>query len=303
MQPPYTSMNSEQIGKLILLSIIWGAGFLFSGIAVVYIHPLWVVTIRVTLAAMVMLVLLRMMGLYLPNSIREWAGYLGMGLLNNAIPFSAIFYAQTHISVSLASIINTMTPVFTFMVLASFSIERLTVNRIVGALIGITGTVILFGEKFSLADANSLGLVLSLTGALSYAFGGLWTKVFLNDQPVVKVATGQLISSSLVMILLVSVMRIPLPEHVPPVSVVSALLALAIVSTAFAYLLFFNIIVKSGPANASLVTLLVPISGSFLGWLVMDDVLTGQQIFGALVIILALLVIDGRLFVRNQQTS
>ncbi len=296
MQHSYKAMNSEQIGKLILLSIIWGGGFLFSGIAVLYIHPLWVVTIRVSLATMVMLVVLRMLGLSLPNNIREWARYLGMGLLNNVIPFSAIFYAQTYISVSLASIVNTMTPVFTFLVLAGLSIERLTVNRIVGALIGITGTVMLFDEKISFADANSLGLVLSLTGALSYALGGVWTKRLLTGQPPVKVATSQLISSSFVMIVLVSIMQIPLPQNFPPVPVVTALLGLAVVSTAFAYVLFFDVMVKSGPANATLVTLLVPVSGSFLGWLVMDDILTGRQIFGGLVIILALLVIDGRLF-------
>lgn len=296
MQHSYTAMNSEQIGKLILLSIIWGGSFLFSGIAVLYIHPLWVVTIRVSLATMVMLVVLRMLGLSLPNNIREWARYLGMGLLNNVIPFSAIFYAQTYISVSLASIVNTMTPVFTFLVLAGLSIERLTVNRIVGALIGITGTVMLFDEKISFADANSMGLVLSLTGALSYALGGVWTKHLLTGQPPVKVATSQLISSSLVMIVLVSIMQIPLPQNFPPVPVVTALLGLAVVSTAFAYVLFFDVMVKSGPANATLVTMLVPVSGSFLGWLVMDDILTGWQIFGGLVIILALLVIDGRLF-------
>jgi drug/metabolite transporter (DMT)-like permease len=296
VQHSYTAMNSEQIGKLILLSIIWGGSFLFSGIAVLYIHPLWVVTIRVSLATMVMLVVLRMLGLSLPNNIREWARYLGMGLLNNVIPFSAIFYAQTYISVSLASIVNTMTPVFTFLVLAGLSIERLTVNRIVGALIGITGTVMLFDEKISFADANSMGLVLSLTGALSYALGGVWTKHLLTGQPPVKVATSQLISSSLVMIVLVSIMQIPLPQNFPPVPVVTALLGLAVVSTAFAYVLFFDVMVKSGPANATLVTMLVPVSGSFLGWLVMDDILTGWQIFGGLVIILALLVIDGRLF-------
>ena len=101
-----------------------------------------------------------------------------MRLLNNVIPFSTIFYTQTHISVSLASIISTITPLFTFLVLASCCIERLTVNRIFSALIGITGNVILFNDKFSLANANSLG----------------W---FVMDN----VLTGQKIFSDLVIIL------------------------------------------------------------------------------------------------------
>ena len=293
-------MSLEQIGKLILLSIVWGGAFLFSGMAVQHIHPLWVVTIRVSLAAMVMLIVLRMFGLHLPNSRREWGAFLGMGLLNNVLPFSAIFYAQTYISVSLASIINAMTPVFTFLVLASFSVERLTANRMIGALVGVAGTALLFGNKLSVADATTLGLILGLAGTLSYAFAGLWGKLFLAGQPPVKSATSQLISSSLIMIVLVSLMGTPIPDSLPPYSVIVALIMLAIVSTAFAYVLFFDLMVKSGPANAMLVTLLIPISGSFFGWLVMGDSLTKQQIYGALVIALALLIIDGRLFAKRK---
>lgn len=294
-----TTMSTSQIAKLILLSIVWGGAFLFSGMAVAYIHPLWVVTIRVTLAAMVMLVVLRSMGLALPNNIKQWLAYLGMGTLNNVIPFAAIFYAQTMISVSLASIINAMTPVFTFLVLASFGVERLTGNRIAGALVGVAGTALLFGDNLSLTDNLNLGLILGLGGALSYACAGLWGKLFLQGQPAVKSATSQLLCSSLLMVVIVTVWQVPLPNSLPPGSIIAALLGLAIVSTAFAYVLFFDIMSHSGPANAMLVTLLIPISGSLFGWWVMGDALSGQQIIGALVIAAALLIIDGRLFSKR----
>lgn len=290
------TMSGSQIAKLILLSIVWGGAFLFSGMAVEYVHPLWVVTIRVGLAAAVMLMVLKAMRLQLPATGKEWLAYLGMGMLNNVIPFAAIFYAQTFISVSLASIINAMTPVFTFLVLASFGVDRLTSNRIVGALVGIMGTALLFGNKLSLHDSLNLGLVLGLVGALSYAFAGLWGKLFLVGQAPVKSATSQLICSTAAMLVIVTIMQVPLPVSMPPVSIIAALLGLAIVSTAFAYVLFFDIMGNSGPANAMLVTLLIPISGSFFGWLVMGDVLSGQQIVGALIIAAALLIIDGRLF-------
>ncbi len=299
MSSSATTMSPSQIAKLILLSIVWGGAFLFSGMAVEYLHPLWVVTIRVCLAALVMVVVLRAMGLQLPNNRKEWLAYLGMGLLNNVIPFAAIFYAQTFISVSLASIINAMTPVFAFLVLASFGVDRLTGNRIVGALVGVMGTALLFSTKLSLQDSLNLGLLLGLGAALSYAFAGLWGKLFLTGQPAVKSATSQLISSSVVMLILLVIGQVPLPTSLPPMSIIAALLALAFISTAFAYVLFFDIMSHSGPANAMLVTLLIPISGSFFGWLVMGDALTLQQMAGALIIALALIIIDGRLISKK----
>ncbi len=296
-------MSSEQLGKLLLLSLVWGGSFLFSGMAVVYVHPLWLVTIRVTLAAVVMLLVLRYLRIPLPQNLPEWLAYLGMGVLNNVIPFTAIFYAQTFISVSLASIINAMTPVFTFLVLAAFKVEALSVNRVCGALVGIGGTVMLFAEQVSLAETASVGLLLGLLGALGYAFASLWGKLFLQEQPPVKAATSQLLSSAVVMLVLVTLLQVPLPPSMPPMTIIAAILALALLSTAFAYVLFFDIFAKSGPSNAMLVTLLVPISASLLGWLVMGDQLSLMQICGALIIGLGLVIIDGRLLKKLTQPN
>lgn len=287
-------MTSEQFAKLLLLSLVWGGSFLFAGMAVEYVHPLWVVTVRVGLAAIVMLLVLRSLKLALPNEPSMWLKYIGMGLLNNVIPFSAIFYAQTYISVSLASIVNSMTPVFTFVVLASFGVERLSANRVLGALVGIAGTALLFSQNLSFSDSLNMGLLLSLTAALSYAFSGFWAKLFLANQAPVTASTSQLLCSTVVMLILVSVWQIPLPEQTPPFSIIAALVGLAVISTAFAYVLFFDVLNKSGPSNASLVTLLIPISACLLGWIVMGDQLTQVQILGAIIISLGLVIIDGR---------
>ena len=291
-------MTNEQIAKLILLSIVWGGAYLFSGMAVDYFHPLWVVAIRVSLAALVMLVVLKVVGLQLPQSLRHWRPFLVMGLLNNVIPFGAIFYSQVYISVSLASIINAMTPVFTFAVMAAFGAEALTPSRLLGGAIGIAGTVLLFAGDLSFASEGSIGIVLALAGACSYAFAGLWGKFNLAGTPPVKSATCQLLSSSGIMLIVLMVTGIALPTSIPPTSIILALVGLAIISTAFAYVLFFDILSKSGASNAMLVTLLIPISGSGLGWLVMDDQLTSYQLAGAAVIATALLIIDGRLLKR-----
>ena len=291
-------MTNEQIAKLILLSIVWGGAYLFSGMAVDYFHPLWVVAIRVSLASAVMLVVLKMVGLELPKTLKDWRPFLVMGLLNNVIPFGAIFYSQVYITVSLASIINAMTPVFTFAVMAAFGSEALTPSRILGGLTGIAGTVLLFGGDLSFSSDGSIGIVLALAGACSYAFAGLWGKFNLAGTPAIKSATCQLLSSSGIMLIVLLVTGLSLPTSMPPTSIILALIGLAVISTAFAYVLFFDILSKSGASNAMLVTLLIPISGSFLGWLVMDDQLTSYQLAGSAVIATALLIIDGRLFKR-----
>ena len=182
--------------------------------------------------------------------------------------------------------------------MAAFGAEALTPSRLLGGAIGIAGTVLLFAGDLSFASEGSIGIVLALAGACSYAFAGLWGKFNLAGTPPVKSATCQLLSSSGIMLIVLMVTGIALPTSIPPTSIILALVGLAIISTAFAYVLFFDILSKSGASNAMLVTLLIPISGSGLGWLVMDDQLTSYQLAGAAVIATALLIIDGRLLKR-----
>ncbi len=118
-------MPTAQLVNLFILSILWGGSFLFIGVAVQELAPLLLVFLRVAIAAVAMLIVLKLVRVKLPNTLIEWRNYAVMGLINNVIPFTLIFYAQTHISVSLASIINAMTPVCTFIVLALFGEELL----------------------------------------------------------------------------------------------------------------------------------------------------------------------------------
>lgn len=287
-------MGRQHLGLLLLLSVLWGGSFLFIGIAVEQLAPLHLVFLRVAIAAAIMLALLRVKSIPLPRSLTGWKPFFVMGALNNVIPFSLIFYAQTEISVSLASIVNSTTPVFTFLILAAAGAERLAANKLIGSLLGISGVVILVDPTHMIFDSVTKGVVLSTCAAVSYGFSGLWAKRHLSSTPPLKAAGCQLISSTLILGLLLPFIGPPPPSELPSLGVIASVLGLSILSTAWAYVIFFRLITEVGASNAMLVTLLVPVSGSLLGWLVMHDSLSAHQLLGALVIAAALLVIDGR---------
>lgn len=291
-------MTRQQFGLLVLLSVLWGGSFLFIGIAVEQIAPLHLVFMRVAIAAAVMLVVLRVMGVALPTNLSGWKPFLVMGALNNVIPFTFIFYAQTEISVSLASIVNSTTPVFTFLILAAAGAEKLVPNKLLGALVGICGVIILVDPTHLVFDSATKGILFSTSAAISYGFSGLWAKRHLSSNPPLQSAGCQLISSTLILGLLLPFIGPAIPAELPDLNVIASVLALSVLSTAWAYVIFFRLITETGASNAMLVTLLVPVSGSFLGWLVMNDQLSLHQITGALVIAAALVVIDGRVWRR-----
>jgi drug/metabolite transporter (DMT)-like permease len=289
-------MTYQQIGNLLLLSLLWGGSFLFIGIAVQEIDPLLLVFLRVVIAAVVMLSLLPFFKVQLPREVDIWKKFFVMGFLNNVIPFTFIFYAQTLISVSLASIINAMTPICTFIVLALFKEELLKPNKVIGSLLGVLGVTLLSGLTQLALHTDPMGVLFSFLATVSYGFSGLWAKRHLTGRNSIQSAASQLTASTLIMIPVLLMTSTELPNTLPSFGVMASILALSVASTAFAYILFFELISKAGAANAMLVTLLVPISGTLLGISVLNETITLIQVMGGLFIGLGLLIIDGRLF-------
>ena len=291
-------MDSQDWGLLVLLSILWGGAYFFAGVAVRELPPLTVVLARVSLAALVLLPLFWYACHSMPRSATEWLPFFGMGLLNNVIPFGLIFFGQTTISVGLSSIINAMTPLCTVLVMAGFRQEQLTVNRVVGVLLGVAGVAVLWGIDGPVDAGQTLGIVLCLGAALSYGFAALWGRKFLTGVAPVKSATCQLLCSTLIMVVVVSVIDQPWTLDAPGLRTVWALIALAVFGTAFAYIVFFKILVSAGPSNVMLVTLLIPVTALILGNLFLNESIQIKEILGALIIGIGLLFIDGRLINR-----
>ena len=186
-------MGLKERGLVILLSIFWGGSFFFAKVAVKEMTPLTIILCRVAFASVALLAYLRLTGKKMPISPGLWGAFIIMGALNNLIPFSLIFWGLKYIESSLASILNTTTPIFSVVLTHMLTREeRLTANRITGALTGWVGVAVLIGlESLKGFDVHGIGQVAVLGGALSYALAAIYGRRFKKIDPVV-VATGML---------------------------------------------------------------------------------------------------------------
>lgn len=301
MPPPPKPLDSRDWSLLLLLSLLWGVAFLCVGAAVRELPPLTVVLSRLALAAVVLLPVFWRYGHTLPRTLVAWTPFLVMGILNNILPFGLFTTGQTLITTGLASIINAMTPLFAVVVMAAFGEERLTAHRIAGVLLGAAGVAILQGADPLAGTGHAIGIALCLGGTLSYAFAALWGRRHLAGVAPLKSATCQLIASAVIMLCLVALVDRPWSLAVPSPTTWIALFTLAMLGTALAYIVFFELLVRSGASNAMLVTLLIPVTAILLGHLLLGEALHGREIVGALVIGLGLLFIDGRVMLAARR--
>ena len=282
---------------LIALSVLWGGSFFFNGVAVRELPTLTVVVARVAFAAVLLLLVMRGMRQALPRALSVWWAFIIMGVLNNAIPFGLIVWGQQHIASGLAAILNATTPLFTVLV-AHFvtTDERMTGRRLGGVILGVAGVAVLVGPGVLDAVGAHVGGQLAVLGAaLSHGFAGLFGRRFaaMGVAPMAS-ATGQVVGSSLVLVPIMLVLERPWLLDMPSASTWMALLGLASLSTALAYVLYFRILATAGATNLMLVTLLLPVTAMILGIAFLDEVLHWRDVVGMLIIGMGLVVLDGR---------
>jgi drug/metabolite transporter (DMT)-like permease len=295
---PSASMSARTWAMLLALSVLWGGSFLFIGIAVRELPPLTLVFTRVMIAAAVLIGVTTLMRLSFRLTGAVLVTLFGMSVLNNVIPFTLIVWAQGHIPSGLASILNATTPLFTVAVLHVATDEKASRLKILGVVIGFLGVVMMMGRDLGAPGASSLLPQAAVLGAaMSYAVAGLWSRrIARHSIPPLVAAAGQLFCSTLLLAPLMLTVDHPWLLPFPSMRVVLAVLALALLSTALAYILFFRILARAGATNLSLVTFLIPVSAILLGILVLGESLNAAQIAGMASIGLGLMLIDGRMF-------
>ncbi|NLS19467.1 DMT family transporter [Rhizobium sp. P40RR-XXII] len=290
-------MSALTWGLLLLLGLIWGGSFFFARIAVHHVPPFTLVLLRLSLAALALhLYLAGRFGIY--QLLRtQWRQFLLLGLINNAVPHTLIFFGQTQMGAGLASILNATTPIWTVLIGNQLTTdERLTPAKLIGCFTGLIGTAVLLGPSVTTGGSVPFwALSLPILAAISYGFAAIYAKRFKGIAPPV-VAAGQLTGSSLIMLPVAVIVDQPWSLAAPPATVIAAILGLALLSTAFAYILYFRIMALAGATNASLVTLLVPPSALLLGFLFLDERLGFTEIAGMVLIGAGLLVLDGRFY-------
>jgi drug/metabolite transporter (DMT)-like permease len=291
-------MTSREWGLLLLLSLLWGGSFFFVGVAVKELPPLTIVAARVTLAATLLWLSAPLTGLSPKRTLSHFGSLALMGLLNNAIPFVLIVSGQTRLASGLASILNASTPIFA-VIAAHFLTddEKLTPRRIAGALFGLVGVATMMGADLAHGlTAHLAAEFVILAAAVSYALASIYGRRFrsLGLAPI-DVATGQITASSLMLLPLALLVDRPCSLPTPSLAVVAAIIALATLSTALAYIVYFRILAGAGATNVVLVTLLAPASSILLGTLVLGESLAPRHFLGLAIIAVGLALIDGRI--------
>lgn len=294
-------MNLREWAMLLALAAVWGGSFFFNGIAVQELPVFTVVGFRVTLAALILLAILRLRGERMPRGRQVWAAFLGMGLLNNAIPFSMIVWGQQHIASGVASILNASTPLFTVIFAHVLTRdERMTTGRLAGVAIGFAGVAVMIGPA-ALRDLGGqvAAQLACLAGAVSYAFAGIYGRRFraMGISPI-STATGQVMASGMILLPLMLLVDRPWTLAAPGPAAILALIGVAAISTALAYVLYFRILATAGATNLLLVTFLIPVSAILLGTLFLDETLLPRHLAGMALIGAGLVTLDGRLWAR-----
>jgi drug/metabolite transporter (DMT)-like permease len=283
-------MNTKDIGALFALAALWGASFLFIRIASPAIGPLLTIQGRVTIAAIALLIYMVMIG-QSTQFKQRWKQYLIIGALNAAIPFTLIAFAALHLNASMSAIINSMTPLFTALVVWVWMKEKLNKKKWLGILTGISGVVILVGwSPIPMTSEVMIAIILSVLSTVAYSFAGVYAKKNFSGVPPLSVAFGQQLGAAL---LLIPFTLFNLPESALDISPIAALsvLGLALLCTAVAYLLYFYLIDSVGPTKTLSVTFLIPLFGMVWGTVFLNEQITAGMLVGLIVILSSIFLI------------
>jgi drug/metabolite transporter (DMT)-like permease len=287
-------MNLKDWLFLILLSIIWGSAFMFIKIALVELSPFMIVFVRLCIASVFLLMVCRIRKLKFPETPKEFLSLTFLGIVNTAAPFFLISWAQQFIDTATASILNATSPIFV-MILAQFFTddEKLSPNKIFGVLAGIAGIVVMvspsLNQSFSLINVGPFGV---LGGTFLYAVAGIYAKRF---KYMASTMVSAMSLAGAVIVMLPLLVFVDMPDFTElHASTCLAVIALGMICTATAYLIYFRLIASSGATNALLVTLLIPVSAFVFSVTIMNETIKANDLKGMFLIGLGLLIIDGR---------
>jgi len=283
-------MGARDLGALVLLGMLWGGSFLFIRVGVPELGPFVLVELRVGLAAVVLALCAAALG-RLPKVRARWKQFAILGAVNAAIPFSLISAAEIHLTASLAAILNSTTVMFTALVAAAWMGDPLTARKMVGVVMGVVGVAVLVGwDPIALNWAVVLSVGAMLAASLSYALAAVYVKRTFAGSPPLAIAIGQQTAAAM---LLLPLAATSLPGERPSTAATLSVLALALLSTAVAYMLYYRLIENVGPTSTVTVTLLVPVFGLLLGVLILDEPFGLGTLVGLGIILCSVVLVTG----------
>ncbi len=275
-------MPGKSVLMLVALAALWGGSFVLMRYAVPAMGPVPLAFTRVTLAAAALLVFAAAQR-KVPDLRTRWRGLAVVGLVNSALPFVLFCFAEQYIAASSAGILNATSPFFGAIAAAIWLGEPLTARKIGGMLLGLAGVVLLVGlSPEPLTATTALAIGACLVAALCYGLAGVYTKRRMQGVPSFTLACGSQLAAAMLL-----APALPLTSVPGPVTawVAINIVALAVASTAVAYLIYFRLIADIGPSRALTVTFLVPLFGVVWGFLFLDEAITANMLAGGALIV------------------
>lgn len=282
-------MGLFEFGFLLVLGAMWGTAFAFIRIASPEFGPVALVAVRITLAASIVLAYARLSGHAMP-SLRDWRKWLVVGAINTALPFFLFSYAELRVTSSLASVMNSTTPLWGAVLAATWLRQSLPARRVAGLAAGFAGVMLVVGWDAGLRDAaDYVSALAALGGGASYAVGTLLVRRLFPMAASVTLAVGQLVGAAVIMAP-AGVLFWP-ATNPSPLAWASAIV-LAVFLTAVAYVIFFWLVARSGPLAAMSVTFLLPVFGVTWGALLLAEPLSVMQGVGLAIILASVAVVN-----------
>ena len=277
---------------LVILGIIWGSSYMFIRIAVAEVPAVTLVASRLVLASLILLVVLRALGRPLPRDRRLWKAYAVMGLLSGALPYVLISWGEQYIHSSLAALLQATMPIFT-VILALFlaAEERLSLSTVLGVLLGFAGVAVLMLPDLRQGlRASLLGQLAIVASSLSYAGAAVFARNHLRGQPPLTSTMGQLTTGALFTLPLSLLIDRPF-TLAPSLPALASWLALTILGTVVAYVIYYALIQRTSATFVSTVTYVIPIVGLLLGAIVLDEPVTINLLISTVLIIAGVLLV------------
>ncbi len=289
-------LGATEWGLILLQSMLWGSSYFFVAMVQGQMPVLSVTALRTFPAAAVLLIVVFALGYRLPAQLGHWLLFLKFAAINTYIPHLLVVWGQSRATGGMAAILNATAPVFgIFLAHLLTHDEKLSAHKLAGILVGVVGVIILVGYDFAIGSGLDILARLALLAApLLYVFANIFARKNLSEHPPFVIALMQMLCSMIIAVPIALVVDQPWHNPLPSLQAWTAIIGMGVFGSGLSSLCHFTVLRRAGATNASLVTLIMPLTPIFLGGLFLGETLTGRDILGACVIATALILIDGR---------
>ena len=278
---------------LVALSVIWGSAFTMVDVVLDDVPALTLVAGRLTGACIFLTAVLFITGRSFPRDANSWKAFIFLGVVNNCFPFILLTWGQQRIDSSLAAILVASMPLSTILIAHFWIKESLTLDRVVGVLVGFGGVFLLIGGDLrDITSAGTLGQLAVVAGTLGYSTGTVFARRYSQEADTIKTAAGQTMVGAAIMIPLALAVDRPFDLTLAPETTVSWI-ALGLFPSGIAYLIFFTLVRQVSAGQASMVTYLIPVTAVILGVFLLDETVSSNSFGGLAFIVVGIWIVNG----------